>query len=134
MLDPDILIPQAKLLIAHWSDPSFARACARAVQNLLGRPAGMYPTKRGTLVWRETLEPIGATLSSTVLKIGSAHTATITYTCTGAACTCETLPSRSNPAGWCWHRAAWMLLIAERAITDPFYFFSSPATGMRTGA
>ena len=130
MLDLDIVINQAKLLIEHWSDPSFARACANAVQNLLGRSAGLYPTrKKGTLVWREKLEPIPATLRGNVLNIRSARIATKVYTCTGCTCTCDAIPSKTNPAGWCWHRAAWTLLIAERAITDPFYFFTAPPAG-----
>jgi hypothetical protein len=116
------LDPVAVLLIKKHDQPSFTRAVTAAVKNLLGPEAHTHANRRASSTKPRPVLPCSWTLSVGVLTITSASAEHVEYTCTGDRCTCKTLPSRANPAGWCWHRAAWHLILTERAISDPFYF------------
>ena len=120
-LKRDDLEPVAELLIKKHDDPAFTRAVKLAIDNLAGPVSADPPRKRRTpakpklaITWQ---------LQRGVLTISSASTPGMTYTCRGDHCTCKTWPSESNPAGWCWHRAAWHMILTERMSTDPYYFF-----------
>lgn len=117
----DELEPVADLLIKKHADESFTRAVKLAIDNLAGPVASPPSRKRRAVAKPKPV--ISWQLQRGILTISSASTNGVTYTCKGDHCTCKTWPSASNPAGWCWHRAAWHLILTERMSTDPYYFF-----------
>ena len=104
VLKPTVVQHQAKALIAHFDDPSFARCATKALTNLLGLKTA----------------PVAWTFRDGQLTIQSA-TRPQTYVCDGAQCPCEARPTAKNPTGWCWHLALWHLIHAVATITDPFH-------------
>jgi hypothetical protein len=125
----DELESVADLLMKKYLDAAFNRAIRNAMKYLAEPEVAEEPVlsapprKRPSSTKPRPTLPCAWSLAQGVLTVASASSRNTTYICTGDRCTCKTLPSLANPAGWCWHRAAWHLILTERMISDPFYFF-----------